>query len=169
MAAKLWIVCQKGWEYDDNNYYCSDGVGDPLTAYRTKERAQQVAVGRNQERIRELFDSGELSEYLGSDGWHSFVEERAVSLLYRLFDEYGVKLADEYGNYILPDDPLSARQECHWSMETARGDWVTRTETYSSMSASATHFRITGRLEAYEGDKQILARHWDKKIKRRLL
>ena len=70
---------------------------------------------------------------------------------------------------ILPHDPLSARQECHWSMETARGDWVTRTETYSTMTASATHFRITGRLEAYEGDKQILVRHWDKKVKRRLL
>jgi hypothetical protein len=54
-------------------------------------------------------------------------------------------------------------------METARGDWVTRTETYSTMTASATHFRITGRLEAYEGDTQILVRHWDKKVKRRLL
>jgi hypothetical protein len=63
-------------------------------------------VERNQDRIRELFDSGEIGEYLGSDGWHSFVEERAVSLLYRLFDEYGVKPADEYGNYSLPDDPL---------------------------------------------------------------
>ena len=70
---------------------------------------------------------------------------------------------------ILPEDPLSARQECHWSMETSRGNWVTRTETYSSMRATATHFHITGRLEAYEGKKQILVRHWDKKVKRRLL
>jgi hypothetical protein len=54
-------------------------------------------------------------------------------------------------------------------METARGDWVTRTETYSAMTASATHWHITGRLEAYEGDKQILVRTWDKKIKRQLL
>ena len=70
---------------------------------------------------------------------------------------------------ILPEDPLSARQDCHWSMETSRGDWVTRTETYSSMRATATHFHITGRLEAYEGKKQILVRHWDEKVKRRLL
>ena len=70
---------------------------------------------------------------------------------------------------ILPEDPLSARQECHWSMETSRGDWVTRTETYSSMRATATHFHITGRLEAYEGKKQILVRHWDEKVKRHLL
>jgi hypothetical protein len=70
---------------------------------------------------------------------------------------------------ILPNDPLSARQECHWSMETSRGNWVVRTETYSSMTASKTHWHITGRLEAYEGDTKILVRTWDKKIKRRLL
>jgi hypothetical protein len=70
---------------------------------------------------------------------------------------------------IMPNDPLSARQECHWSMETSRGNWVVRTETYSSMTASKTHWHITGRLEAYEGDTKILVRTWDKKIKRRLL
>ena len=70
---------------------------------------------------------------------------------------------------IMPNDPLSARQECHWSMETSRGNWVVRTETYSSMTASKTHWHIKGRLEAYEGDTQILVRTWDKKIKRRLL
>jgi hypothetical protein len=54
-------------------------------------------------------------------------------------------------------------------METARGDWVTRTETYSTMTASATHFRITGRLEAYENGKQVLVREWDESVKRRLV
>jgi putative CocE/NonD family hydrolase len=94
-------------------------------------------------------------------------------------DDFGRSTSTEHGlttwgrgreSYrILPHDPLSARQECHWSMETARGDWVTRTETYSAMRASATHWHITGRLEAYEGEKQILVRTWDKKIKRQLL
>ena len=70
---------------------------------------------------------------------------------------------------IHPDDPLSARQECHWSEERARGDWKVRTETYSAMTASKTHFHVTGRLEAYEGDTKILTREWDKKIKRKLL
>ena len=64
---------------------------------------------------------------------------------------------------------ILSRQECHWSMETARGDWVTRTETYSSMTASATHFRITGRLEAYENGKQVLVREWDESVKRQLV
>jgi predicted acyl esterase len=70
---------------------------------------------------------------------------------------------------ILPDDPLSARQECHWSMETSRGDWKVRTETYSAMSATKTHWQVTGRLEAYEGETLILTREWNKKIKRKLV
>jgi hypothetical protein len=73
-------------------------------------------------------------------------------------------------NYrIHPDDPLSARAECHWTEERARGDWKVRTETWSAMTASKTHFHVTGRLEAFEGDKQILTRTWDKKIKRRMV
>ena len=70
---------------------------------------------------------------------------------------------------ILPHDPLSARAECHWSEECSRGDWKVRTETYSAMTASKTHWHVTGRLEAYEGEVKILTRQWDRKIKRRLV
>jgi hypothetical protein len=37
------------------------------------------------------------------------------------------------------------------------------------MTATATHWHVTGRLEAYEGDKKVLVREWDKKIRRSLL
>ena len=70
---------------------------------------------------------------------------------------------------IHPDDPLSARAECHWTEERARGDWKVRTETWSAMTASKTHFHVTGKLEAYEGEQKILTRTWDKKIKRQLV
>ena len=70
---------------------------------------------------------------------------------------------------IHPDDPLSARQQCHWSEERSRGEWKVRTETYSAMTASKTHWHVTGRLEAYEGEVKILTREWDQKIKRRLV
>ena len=70
---------------------------------------------------------------------------------------------------ILPGDPLSARQECHWSEERSRGDWKLRTETYSAMTATKTHWHVTGRLEAYEGERKILTREWDQRIKRRLV
>lgn len=69
---------------------------------------------------------------------------------------------------ILPHDPLSARQECHWTEERERGDWKVRTETYSTMSASKTHWHVTGRLEAYENDVLVWSRDWDQKVKRKL-
>ena len=70
---------------------------------------------------------------------------------------------------ILPNDPLSARQECHWTEERERGDWKVRTETYSAMTASKTHWHITGRLEAYENDVLVWSKNWDQKVKRKLL
>ena len=68
---------------------------------------------------------------------------------------------------ILPHDPLSARQECHWTEERERGDWKVRTETYSAMTASKTHWHVTGRLEAYENDVLVWSRDWDQKVPRK--
>nr|QMS48094.1 hypothetical protein WG33_0293 [uncultured bacterium] len=36
------------------------------------------------------------------------------------------------------------------------------------MTATKTHWHVTGRLEAFENDKLILTRSWDEKVKRRL-
>ncbi|MFD1507814.1 CocE/NonD family hydrolase [Lacimonas salitolerans] len=57
-----------------------------------------------------------------------------------------------------PDDPHSARARTHWTAEVERGDVRTRTETHSEMWSDATHFHVTGRLEAYENDRLILER-----------
>jgi hypothetical protein len=70
---------------------------------------------------------------------------------------------------ILPHDPLSAKQECHWTEERQRGDWKVRTETWSAMTASRTHWHVTGRLEAYEDDVLVWSRNWDEQIRRKLL
>ena len=96
-----------------------------------------------------------------------------------IVDDFGRSTIVEHGltiwacgreNYrSLPHDPLSARQECHWTEERQRGDWKVRTETYSTMTASKTHWHITGRLEAYENDALVWSRDWDKKVRRNLL
>ena len=69
---------------------------------------------------------------------------------------------------IHPNDPLSAKQETHWTEELQRGKWKVRTETYGELTATATHFVVKGRLEAYEGAKQIYTKKWNKKIPRKL-
>ncbi len=87
-----------------------------------------------------------------------------------VIDEHGLEYAscgrEKYS--IMPNDPLSAVQECHWTEENARGNWRVRTETFSKMTATKTHWHITGRLEAYESDKLIYSKEWNKKIKRQL-
>jgi putative CocE/NonD family hydrolase len=95
-----------------------------------------------------------------------------------ILDDFGRSRITEHGmttwsrgreSYsILPDDPLSARQFCHWTEERSRGDWQIRTETYSELRASRTHWLASGRLEAYEGEALVLRREWNRKIKRRL-
>ena len=107
------------------------------------------------------------------------IDQRTGENRLSIVDDFGRSTSTEHGlttwgcgreDYsILPHDPLSARQSCHWSMETSRGDWKVRTETYSSMTASKTHWHITGRLEAYEGEQLVFSKDWDKKIKRKLL
>jgi hypothetical protein len=70
---------------------------------------------------------------------------------------------------IHPHDPLSAKQETHWTEEMGRGDWKVRTETYAELTASKTQFKLKARLEAYENDKLVFSRDWNEKIARKLV
>jgi len=63
---------------------------------------------------------------------------------------------------IHPDDPLCASIETHWTMTLARPGWNVRTETRCRMWADKKQFHLTARLEAYEGEKLLLARDWAK-------
>jgi hypothetical protein len=47
-----------------------------------------------------------------------------------------------------------------------RGDWRIRTETRTTMRATPEAFLIDATLDAYEGDKRVLARSWDRRIPR---
>ena len=59
---------------------------------------------------------------------------------------------------ILPDDPLSARGDCHWTDELEREGLRLRTETSCSMTSDATSFHLTARIEAYENGELIYER-----------
>jgi uncharacterized protein len=100
--------------------------------------------------------------------------------------EMRMEIVDDFGEYelhphgliihgagresysILPDDPLSARMETHWTEERRRGSWHTRTETYGRMTATKTHWVIWGKIEAFEGKKKVFEKEFDKRIPRLL-
>jgi predicted nucleic acid-binding protein len=61
---------------------------------------------------------------------------------------------------IIEGDPLSASVTCEWMVRTGRGDWQTRVETTSTMTADATHFRVTNVLDAFEGNARVFSKTW---------
>jgi uncharacterized protein len=58
---------------------------------------------------------------------------------------------------VIPGHPLSAEAHSRWRIEIGRGEWRTRVETESSMSATADAFVVTNRLDAYEGNARVFS------------
>lgn len=95
-----------------------------------------------------------------------------------IVDDFGTQLIKDLGltiwgtgreSYsILPDNPLSAKMETHWTEARKRGTWETRTETYGRLTATKTHWIIWGKIEAFEGKKKIFTKEFNEKIARKL-
>jgi hypothetical protein len=72
--------------------------------------------------------------------------------------------------YTIADhDPTSARVEIAWTVRRARGDWRIRTETRTVMTCTATTFEIAATLEAFEGERRVFSRTWDRSVPRDLV
>jgi predicted acyl esterase len=69
---------------------------------------------------------------------------------------------------IMPDNPLSAKMETHWTEARKRGTWETRTETYGRLTATKTHWIVWGKIEAFEGKKKVFTKEFNEKISRKL-
>jgi len=63
-------------------------------------------------------------------------------------------------------DPLSVNQHFVTVTELQREEWHVRVETDSRMTADATHFYLSNRMDAYEGDVRVFTRAWTRKIPR---
>ena len=48
----------------------------------------------------------------------------------------------------------------------SRNDWAIRTETFTTMRSDSQNFRLTGRIEAYEGKMLIFERDFNEIIAR---
>ncbi len=66
------------------------------------------------------------------------------------------------------DDLASVAGTTVWEMALSRDDWRIRSLTETELAATATDFRITARLRAWEGDTLVLDRHWNESIRRDL-
>jgi hypothetical protein len=78
--------------------------------------------------------------------------------------EYGAVGAETFS--IVERDPLSASVRSERRLSLGRGEWRTRVETVSTMTADAEHFYITNSLSAYEGNTRVFARSREFKVRR---
>jgi putative CocE/NonD family hydrolase len=67
---------------------------------------------------------------------------------------------------IHPDDPLSARGQCLWEDELQRGNVRLRTRTECSMWSDTESFYLDAKIEAWENDVSVHARHVTETIPR---
>jgi hypothetical protein len=67
---------------------------------------------------------------------------------------------------IRDDDPLSAEIEIGFSIAISRGDWKTRSDTWTIMRADKTHFHVEATLDSYEGEAKVISRTWKESIPR---
>jgi uncharacterized protein len=84
------------------------------------------------------------------------------------FLDSGLCYADEERDVyqVVLGQPLSARTTSERSITVARGDWQTRIECRSTLSASAEAFLVTSTVEGYERDARVFARSWHRSIPR---
>ncbi|WP_407646492.1 CocE/NonD family hydrolase [Henriciella aquimarina] len=64
------------------------------------------------------------------------------------------------------DDFTSLRGEVTSVRSLQRGDWHVRTKTRTVLTASETGFHIQADLDAFEGDKRVACKSWDRHIPR---
>jgi putative CocE/NonD family hydrolase len=67
---------------------------------------------------------------------------------------------------IRDDDPLSAEIEISFDIAIGRDAWRTRSKTWTVLHADKTHFHVEAKLEAYEGESQVVSRAWKESIPR---
>ncbi|MFW5921534.1 MAG: CocE/NonD family hydrolase, partial [Polyangiales bacterium] len=67
------------------------------------------------------------------------------------------------------EDFESVRGEVEWLRELERGDWRIRTVCRTVQTCTKDTFRVVATMHAYEGDREVYSRSWDREIRRDLV
>jgi hypothetical protein len=67
------------------------------------------------------------------------------------------------------DDVDTVRGETRGLREMRRGDWRVETRTRTVLTSTREHFTLRAELDAYEEDRRVFAKSWDRRIERDLL
>jgi uncharacterized protein len=97
-------------------------------------------------------------------------EESSDTGTYRI-NATGTEMSEKSHQHveILEDDPTSAAIEISKTVTFKRDDWDVRSASVLRMSLTQSEFILTGDVKAYEHDKEIFARVWQRRIPRQLM
>jgi putative CocE/NonD family hydrolase len=136
---------------------------DPPEHFQRPERAHGIAVRRLGPRT---VDRSEARHEVGS-GEVSIVHDLGYLQPVRLLDtgtDYVESGRDLY--MIVEGQSLSAETRSERSIAISRGQWQTRVETSSTLSATIDSFLVTNLLEAFEGSRRVFAQTWHSTVPR---
>ncbi len=87
-----------------------------------------------------------------------------------VYDEIGTRVSHNLTRRLtIGEDPLSAAYELDQTYEMGREGWRIVIEVHVAMRATATHFRLEGRLDAYENGERAAGRAFAETIARDFL
>jgi uncharacterized protein len=125
----------------------------PPIAYRT------IREGRGWRTVSTDLGSGRQTVVLGKDYGAGEIIDLGI--------EDDAVIVETYE--ILPDDPLSARGRIEARAGLASAGVRCRIETVTEIASTRTTFDLTCRIDAYENDKRIFSRRFDKSIPRNFM
>jgi uncharacterized protein len=125
----------------------------PPIAYRT------IREGRGWRTVSTDLGSGRQTVVLGKDYGAGEIIDLGI--------EDDAVIVETYE--ILPDDPLSARGRIEARAGFASAGVRCRIETVTEIASTRTTFDLTCRIDAYENDKRIFSRRFDKTIPRNFM
>jgi hypothetical protein len=144
-----------------------DGRLAPLPPPEHAPADPETALGRGRFRRVVEYDvpTGETSSIVERGG------DETGAMVFRRLEAIGLEIGHRASRRqrISDDDPLSASLENRHEMALRRDGWSVRVETEVRLTATADAFRMTAKLRAHDGDKEICKRDWDERISRDLM
>ena len=65
-----------------------------------------------------------------------------------------------------PNDPTSMKGDIEWQMRIERDGWSVMSKTTTAMRCTQTDWIITASVTAFEGEREIFAKSFEKRIPR---
>ncbi len=94
-----------------------------------------------------------------------FVSQRPSVVHFEDID-LDVARAAEERSHCSAADFESVSGETVWRMGFRRGDWEVRTLTRTVLTCTDTEFLLHAELDAFEGERRVLSRNWQRAIPR---